>query len=350
MNIKYCFLQDPSSWIHEHHNFTDPIDQMILYELNEEHDLDLTSTLIGFYFDLIKNRGFHDVPVKILLNTSAINAELPNFPATIYKINWFGLVTYYRTLNADKNSSWNPDSGKALFLMGKPYNYHRAPFLYHLTRLKSWEKIVYSFPAPPSGSDVEHKTRRLFDEMNVDYDEFVNEFACNLDLANNKVFTDDGISYHYTGFPYDVSLFKNTSVSIVSETNTNWHLNNQHACLTEKTWKPIVNRQPFIFYGQLDGLIYLKSIGYHTFDYLYAYHPDYMRKDTPNQEKNALHAYNVDYFLENYYGHRDRIAQETEENYETFVSMNQATIQEIWDGDMNEFNNFMNRTPYRNLS
>ena len=56
--------------------------------------------------------------------------------------------------------------------------------------------------------------------------------------------------------------YEKTFMSIVTETL----VDNDTLFITEKTWKPIIVGHPFIVYGNVGTLKYLKDLGYRTFD------------------------------------------------------------------------------------
>lgn len=94
--------------------------------------------------------------------------------------------------------------------------------------------------------DVEkaHKINRFFESM---------EFEINIDHYNLEYNLADNFDYemHYRTF-----------ISLVSETN----VNSDNLFFSEKTYKPIYAKQPFIIYGNPHSLKYLKGLGFKTFD------------------------------------------------------------------------------------
>ena len=60
----------------------------------------------------------------------------------------------------------------------------------------------------------------------------------------------------------DVESYKNTFCSIVSES----HSENEVLHISEKSWKPIHLRHPFMINSSKGALAYLKSEGFKTFD------------------------------------------------------------------------------------
>jgi hypothetical protein len=70
---------------------------------------------------------------------------------------------------------------------------------------------------------------------------------------------------------FNIDMYRNCDIHVVTETlaeikNTS---NHQHLFITEKTYKPIAFRAPFIVIGQPGILKYLKSCGYMTFSELW---------------------------------------------------------------------------------
>jgi hypothetical protein len=79
------------------------------------------------------------------------------------------------------------------------------------------------------------------------------EFEINVDNKNLK---------NNQASDFDYSMHHKTFISLVSETN----VNSNNLFFSEKTYKPIVAKQPFIIYGNPNSLEYLKNLGFKTFD------------------------------------------------------------------------------------
>ena len=98
-------------------------------------------------------------------------------------------------------------------------------------------------------------------------------------LANDMLFTKLGWIYHFNGLPdKDKSvpfwmektfnkLYEDTYFSVVSETIffTNYRDWEDSAFLSEKTFKAILFKHPFILVATPNTLKYLKALGYKTF-------------------------------------------------------------------------------------
>ena len=70
---------------------------------------------------------------------------------------------------------------------------------------------------------------------------------------------------HHSGYPYDVNLFKDTFMSLVSETRSGDASCNDQFFLSEKLVKAIGNAHPFVVLSTPNYLKQLKEYGYQTF-------------------------------------------------------------------------------------
>ena len=70
---------------------------------------------------------------------------------------------------------------------------------------------------------------------------------------------------HFSGYPFDKKLFKDTYMSMISETHSGAHNCNPQFFPTEKTYKAIVNCHPFIMLSTQHYLKNLQAQGYKTF-------------------------------------------------------------------------------------
>lgn len=68
-----------------------------------------------------------------------------------------------------------------------------------------------------------------------------------------------------SGYPYSVKTYDYTKISVICETNTDEFLG-PGSFITEKTYRPILCRTPFIMQGYQSHIDHLKSIGFDTYD------------------------------------------------------------------------------------
>ena len=91
------------------------------------------------------------------------------------------------------------------------------------------------------------------------------------DLLDNYKRSPDSVSptsNHYGGFPFDHQLYKNTNLSVVSETLNfvTWN--------TEKIYRAMLNNHPFVIASESGHSRYLQLMGFESFDRFFAV-PDY---------------------------------------------------------------------------
>jgi hypothetical protein len=177
------------------------------------------------------------------------------------------------------NPSWNSNSNKALFLTGKPNKVHRAGLLSkfyenNLMNTLEWSLFVNDYMTQEIKQTIlSHYTQDKFEN-------FIKTCTRNPDNINLMMQT---TSCHYGGFPYDVNLYSNTCLSIISET---WWHNDFNPWITEKTWKAIANKHPFIVAGDFGHLDKMESLGFKTFKN-FMLHPEY-NSDTSRTESDRL--------------------------------------------------------------
>lgn len=94
---------------------------------------------------------------------------------------------------------------------------------------------------------------------NIERAKKINEFFQTMEFEIN---VDDRNLENNQASDFDYSTHHKTFISLVSETNAN----SDNLFFSEKIYKPIVAKQPFIIYGNPNSLKYLKSLGFKTFD------------------------------------------------------------------------------------
>lgn len=190
----------------------------------------------------------------IVVNTSCSYEH-----SNITQIDFFALQAFiYMKVNS-YSTLWKYDTNKILYLMGKPYKFHRLGLLYVLLE-KFGPDLVYSFDPGRKSLEMGYEIFEALD-IPIDYKKFAEQSARDLDFEYKQCRLENQIyeTSHYSGYPYDHNLYKDTVMSIVSETMFN---NKQHEILTEKTWRPIINHHPFLFVGPLHCHLRLKDYNF----------------------------------------------------------------------------------------
>jgi hypothetical protein len=173
----------------------------------------------------------------------------------------FDLLTMHFELNIYKSSTlsqcWNPDSNKFLFLTGKPNKTNRLRLLHKFYKQDLLDQCVWSLFMD---NQLRQQCRALLPELlDQEYHEFIDTHISNPDKID--VLYGSGGSCHYDGYPFDKTLYEQTLFRVIAETQMF-----SHPIVSEKTWVTIANQQPFIMAGYQHNLVYLKELGYRTFE------------------------------------------------------------------------------------
>lgn len=210
---------------------------------------------------------------------------------------------------------------KFLFLMNKPSAKHRIELLYKLYKKDLLKDSVYSFVIHNKFTDNQCRNVLNFlsyDEFNLFYSQTRNL----LDLKYNPKEVKNLNHTHYTGIPYDVTLFEKCNFQLISETHfdlTVW--------ITEKTWISMINQRPFIIAAYPGFLKRLRDMGFKTFEN-YMQHKDY-DQEVNDDKRLDLIVENVHYWLENIQKYEEMIKIDVKHNFDLllkYVRKNQNKI------------------------
>lgn len=189
------------------------------------------------------------------------HSELINKGDILYS-NFLLLSSYTRSIlekNQEVNDHWNFVSPKGLWTPGKMDRPHRALLMKRLWEDGLLNSIEYSCYL--SNPNYIHETF-FSDYSSEKFDRFNRETSKHLDLTNIKSPSQIDL---FNGYPYDVNLYKNTSFSIITEsdfcTRLGWTPK-----ITEKTYRAIANNHPFIQVWYPKMLDKLKGYGFKTFE------------------------------------------------------------------------------------
>lgn len=268
-----------------------------------------------------EQHGFNNC-IAIVNNTYLDrNYRIQSLP--VIPLEFFALNTVYRIkeLKIDVNLKWNPDSDKILFLTGKANKPNRVGLLTCLLNSGLKNNLEWSF-FPFLGTYVEKESLEFFRwfEKRKSYTSWAKKHSKNPDNIKLKI-NENGS--HYSGFPFNKDLFSNTCLSIIAESE---FTSNGFIWLTEKTWKTIANRHPFIMAGQINTLKRLKELGFKTFEnYLQIKNYDFIKDPVKRIEavtKNSI------YFLNNYKRFKNDIQNDVNYNYNHLMQLYNDTMEE----------------------
>lgn len=169
------------------------------------------------------------------------------------------------------NDFWDNTKPKGLWTIGRVERPHRTILMSKLWENNLLNKIDWSFYTEPDDREYIHKTF-LSHYDDATFDKFIREVTRSLD------FTVDIVGkFNFNGYPFNPDIYRNTSFSIITESDFNINSYDQAEFtpkITEKTYRAIINRHPFISAWYPGIIKKLKSKGYRTFEE-YTINPDY---------------------------------------------------------------------------
>jgi hypothetical protein len=162
-------------------------------------------------------------------------------------------------------TEWNPISNKGLLLLGKCEKVHRIGLLKKFYEKNALDSIEWS-------ANFAHQYELIKEQFFTEYTD--EEFKIFSDSCNRILdIPADHISYplnpttnfNYIGFPYDHTLYYKTAFSVITESQY-YTVPEKRPWITEKTWRAIANKHPFIMIGSADNIPVLKNMGFRTFE------------------------------------------------------------------------------------
>ena len=243
--------------------------------------------------------------------------------AHVYHLDYFLVKTFIKIIleGHPANNSWNPLATKALFLPGKAEKIHRVGLMAKLYEHQLLDRLEWSFYTDKGITDQCRKILNYYSDRN--FNKFLNVCIRDLDPIKKEMQYNTS---HYGGFPYDVKLYENTCLSIISETEF-CALPIGYAWITEKTWRTIANRHPFVMAASSGTLTKLKSLGFRTFEN-YMLHQEYDQLTDDYARLQAI-VTNVEYFMNTYHDHVDSIAADVEHNFQLFDQLARSEIAKL---------------------
>jgi hypothetical protein len=222
------------------------------------------------------------------------------------------LYRTYRELTKFKTSKisqcWNNKNDKFLCLGGR-FKPLRLEFFKTLATQNLLDHALYSFHLGPIDAEI-------WPNVDWEFGKTLSQKASVTDYSGNGVYYND--------------IFDNCLFQLIVESSA--LTNSDIPWITEKTWISILNKNPFIVYGDVTLLSELKKMGLKTFeDYLEF--PDY-NNDTTLVRVEKLAA-NVSYWLKNIQKYQNQINNDVEFNY--------IKLQEIYKHNLTLIENFIKK-------
>lgn len=253
-----------------------------------------------------------------------------------------------------KTKNWNKNADKFLFLSGQPARVNRIYLTSIFYKKGLLKKNLYSFFPPWTDEDIKW-CKNCLGYTSEDYDRFISDcqesFDTLYDEAKNYSKLDGpGIireKIYEKAWVKDPGLlnldfFSNTSFSIISEGNA-YYPAKDYYFLTEKTWRAVINKHPFILAGYKEQVLYAKERGLKTFENYFDIKDYYLIEDDKERMKAVVH--NTEYFMQNFYKHIDQIQRDIDHNYDLFfniVKQNQEILKSFEIDDIEKY--FISKT------
>jgi hypothetical protein len=252
----------------------------------------------------------------------------------VIPIEFDALDTVYRIRFSKQkfNTNWNSKAKKPLLLTGKSSKENRIGLLAVLLENKLLDKIEYSFFPQ---NEFNKLSKKIFSKYtNYSFTHFKKHYKRSPD--NIKVLETPHQS-HYSGYPFSAKIFKNTIFSIISETDFNGIP--EHIDVTEKTYKTIANKHPFIVAAQPYFLQRLKELGFFTFEEFQLNSSYDKIKD--NKERLYAISENIKHWMDIIHTQQSEIKMQVDHNYNNLLKLHNNTIQ--------KYNIFQNEEFYHNF-
>ncbi len=278
----------------------------------------------------------------------------------------FTYKSYEDRIKKNKLTEYNLHANKFLFLGGVPSRMNRIGLLYKYYKLGMLDyNAIWTFFVP--WTEEERKVCK--DIMHILTEEEFNKF-CNFadrrigdEYENAKKFFAE--EYYQTGDWHDVkdtdwakapalidsSIFPETCLSIISEGPNYWNYSTNNSFVTEKFWRAVFHKHPFLFAGDIDQFKYMENLGFRTFTE-YMTIPEYAYLETEEQRLDAIITNTADFLK---LKKPQRLIDDIEHNYQLakrYLDKQHLLFDylvEHYGAPREEVNYYLNQTGYSNL-
>jgi hypothetical protein len=283
------------------------------------------------------------VEIKIISGMShknSVNCEVIPFD--------FYMHTVWNSYKNKTVNTYNPSTGKFLFLGGVPDRLNRIGLLHKLYKNNLLENAEWSFFPPWTPQQITNSLQYFNSEEH--YYNFI-KFAERKvdDLYNSSKTYGTGktaIATEWTNNTawIDPSVYSNTSLSLISEGHPG-DSNNNSKFLTEKIYRVFVQSHPFLLAANPVIFNYIKELGFKTFE---DYFPikDYSIV-SPEETRLEKLVVNLKYFLDNDIDFSEDV-DFNKQHFFTFAEKN-AKILDTLDVEKTDLDFYFNRKGFGHL-
>ena len=306
-----------------------------LYKHNDEWN--------NVYNRIVKYSSDIGVTVKLLTGMSHDNdVDCETIPFNFY------LHTVWNSYKDKELGTYNPYTGKFLFLGGVPDRLNRIGLLYKLYNEGLLRNAEWSF-FPPWTLDQKNNSLQYF-PSSVEYYDFIKFAERKIDdlYDSSKTYgTGDvpvGTAWTNDSAWIDPAIFSSTSLSLISEGHPGDD-NNNSKFLTEKIYRAFVQGHPFLLAANPTIFNHIKELGFKTFENYFPF-TDY-GVDTPEEKRLEKIIENLKYFIDN----KIDFSNDVEYNRNHFFKLSEenANILNTLDADKEEIDFYFNRKGFGHL-
>jgi hypothetical protein len=233
-------------------------------------------------------------------------------------LDFFLTLIYLRLIKNQESKvrdRWSPDSNNWLFLTGKPNKENRLPLLYRLHQENLLDRCIWSLFV--TENTIEQSKNCLTNLGERSAIEWLEKF-----LRNPDDIIIDKNNLHYSGIPYG-DIYESCLFQLVPETAI--HLTNPW--ITEKTWLPIINRCPFLIFGDSGSNEKLKKLGFYTFDE-FLVDSDFDKSLPVDKRKDSI-VRNIRHWLEVLPANSQLVNEIVEHNHHRLVELASKNIHQL---------------------
>ena len=283
--------------------YNTPTEVRVLMSIFNEYDVDVANDIVFVHNDIFNRISISDtIGQNITVDYHSIEA----YSKCILTTNNF----IDSTLVKDRINGLNLLIGK---LKVKHARFFTAYYFYKHDLLDS---AVLGIHALPEDILANMKKYPKCDDIN-----FYNKIITCLGPADSISIlheTNEGWTARAGGWPFDTAIFKNSSITYSCETYDGGDRGSFNLLVTEKTYRAVINKHPFIVQAAPGQLNTIKSLGFETFSSIIdESYNEYDQLDYSHVEKTVLAAKD---FLVKIPDNIDKVQEIVDYNYQHWLS------------------------------
>jgi hypothetical protein len=255
-----------------------------------------------------------DKKVTVLLDDQYRQLEYLWVGLDIVYLHYWPLYT--KTLSNIHRLPWNNSSKKALMLTGKMHFLNRVGALASAYKSNAIGNIIFSFMY--HGKDFSPRCKEIISHWGINPDELfaychANKQSIDLEhIATIPTTRDGSKDFEFYVDLVDPQAYAQTKISIVSET-----FSKSIGTVTEKIWKTIMCRHPYVLMALPGTTQYLSSIGIQNINHLV---PNHIENDVQSAADIDAIIGNAMWFIESN-AYDAEVEQIIENNYQLYYKL-----------------------------